>query len=403
MKNLHDVWSKRFRSYTVEVQNYFKYIFTGHIAVVLLFAIGAAGYAYSDWVQNVPEDFPAALLLATIFGVLLAYSPPSTLLKEADMVYFLPLESKLDEFLKPARKWSFLSQLYLPAIAFIVSLPMVNAIYGLETSYLIGFPLLLLIIKWWNVQTEFSFRKAFVGQKSWLDRLSRFVLAFAFTYFYVDNLVLVAALLLFAMILYGKWTQNRAAGLPFPYEHFVRLEENRMLRFYQFANYFTDVPQIKGKIKQRSWLNWVYKFIGKNPKDAHYYLVWRTFIRSDELFYLWVRLTLLSMAGALLIPFTIAMAIFAGALAFATAIQIWQGLNQTQHFRMDNLFPLSQYTRQHAVKKLIVILQLIQAVLVAAALLITGVYLSAAIIFTVIIVVSLITLMFSANKNKKKK
>ncbi|WP_033541421.1 ABC transporter permease [Planococcus sp. CAU13] len=401
MKNLHDVWSRRLQRYTLEVQNYFKYIFTGHIAVVLLFAIGAAGYAYSDWVQNVPPDFPAAWILAGIFGILLAYSPPSTLLKEADMVYFLPLENKLDEFLKPARRWSFVSQLYLPVVAFVVSLPMVNALYGLDTSYLIGFPLLVLIIKWWNIQTEFSFRKAYSGHRVWADRLVRFVLAAAFTLFYVDNLVLIAALLLFAMIVYGKWVQQRAAGLPFPYEHFVRLEENRMLRFYQFANYFTDVPQIKGKIKQRSWLNWVYRIIGNKPKDAHYYLVWRTFIRSDELFYLWVRLTLLAMAGAWLIPFPIAAAIFAAALAFASAIQIWQGLNQTQHFRMDNLFPLSAFSRQQAVKKLIFIVQMLQALLAAAVPLFTGDYMTAGIIFAVMLAVSYGTLISAGNKTKK--
>lgn len=401
MKNLHDVWSKRLHSYTIEVQNYLKYIFTGHIAVVLLFALGAAGYAYSDWVQNVPQDFPAAWILAVVFGMMLAFSPPSTLLKEADMVYFLPLESKLDEFLKPALRWSFLSQLYLPVLAFIVSLPMVNAIYGLETSYLIGFPLLLMIIKWWNIQMEFSFRKAFAGNRAWLDRLVRFGLTAAFTFLYVDNLILFAAFFLFFMIVYGKWVQHRAAGLPFPYEHFVRLEENRMLRFYQFANYFTDVPQIKGKIKARRWLNWLYQFVGKQPKDAHYYLVWRTFLRSDELFYLWIRLTLLSIAGALLIPFTIAAAVFVAALAFATAIQLWQGLNQTQHFRMDNLFPLSQFSRQQAVWKLIAILQVAQSVLIAAATLLTGDLLTAGLLFVIILVVSLATLAFAKNKQSK--
>lgn len=401
MKNLHDVWSKRLHSYTIEVQNYLKYIFTGHIAVVLLFALGAAGYAYSDWVQNVPQDFPAAWILAVVFGMMLAFSPPSTLLKEADMVYFLPLESKLDEFLKPALRWSFLSQLYLPVLAFIVSLPMVNAIYGLETSYLIGFPLLLMIIKWWNIQMEFSFRKAFAGNRAWLDRLVRFGLTAAFTFLYVDNLILFAAFFLFFMIVYGKWVQHRAAGLPFPYEHFVRLEENRMLRFYQFANYFTDVPQIKGKIKARRWLNWLYQFVGKQPKDAHYYLVWRTFLRSDELFYLWIRLTLLSIAGALLIPFTIAAAVFVAALAFATAIQLWQGLNQTQHFRMDNLFPLSQFSRQQAVWKLIAILQVAQSVLIAAATLLTGDLLTAGMLFVIILVVSLATLAFAKNKQSK--
>lgn len=401
MKNLHDVWSRRLQKYTLEVQNYLKYIFTGHLAVVMLFALGAAGYAYSDWVQNIPPDFPAAWILALIFGVLLAYSPPSTLLKEADMVYFLPLESKLDGFLKPALRWSFLSQLYLPVVAFIASLPMVNALYGLQTSYLIGFPVLVLILKWWNIQTEFSFRKAFGGNRSWLDRAVRFVLAGSFTYFYVDGPIIGAAVFILLMVVYSKWVQNRAAGLPFPYEHFVRLEENRMLRFYQFANYFTDVPQIKGKIKPRRWLNWIYNFIGKQPKDAHYYLVWRTFIRSDELFYLWIRLTLLTMAGVWLIPFTIAAAIFSGALAFATSIQIWQGLNQTQHFRMDNLFPLSDFSRKQAVRKLITVLQLLQSIFAGAVLLVKGEFLTAFLIFGIVLAISLATVAFAKNKKVK--
>ena len=401
MKNLHDVWSKRLQKYTAEVQNYLKYIVTGHIAVVLLFAIGAAGYAYSEWVQDVPENFPGALLLAVIFGVLLAYSPPSTLLKEADMVYFLPLESKLDEFLKPALRWTFFSQLYLPVVAFIVSLPMVNALYGLPSSFLIGFPILLLMIKWWNIQTEFSFRKMSSGQNVWMDRLLRFVLVLVFGYFYIEGQLLFAAIALFAMIIYGKWVQQKTAGQAFPYEHFISLEENRMLRFYQFANYFTDVPQIRGKIKKRAWLNWVYSFIKPGPQNAHYYLVWRTFIRSDELFYLWVRLTAITMIGAWLIPFPVAVAVFSAALAFASAIQIWQGLTQTQHFRMDNLFPLTKFSRQQAVWKLALILQILQAVCAALVLALMGQFLTALIVFAVILIVSLVTLSFSKNKKRK--
>jgi ABC-2 type transport system permease protein len=395
MKNLHEVWSSRLQKYTIEVQNYLKYIFTGHIAVVLLFAIGAAGYAYSEWVQNVPPDFPGAWLLAAVFGLLLAYSPPTTLLKEADMVYFLPLESKLGQFLKPALKWSFFSQLYLPVIAFIVSLPMVNALYGLPSSLLIGLPILLLLLKWWNIQTEFAYRKAHAGHKAWLDRLIRFALVLGFVYLYVSSNLLFAVLVLFAAIIYGKWVQQQAAGKPFAYEHFVALEENRMLRFYQFANYFTDVPHIKGKIKERAWLNWVYRFIKKGPENAHYYLVWRTFIRSDELFYLWVRLTVIAMLGAWLIPYTVAVAIFSAALAFASAIQIWQGLNQTQHFRRDNLFPLENFSRKRAIRKLVMVMQVLQSILVAAVLAAIGEPVVALAVFAVILIVSALTLAMS--------
>ncbi|EGA89727.1 protein ecsB [Planococcus donghaensis MPA1U2] len=400
MKNLHDIWSKRLHKYTIEVQNYLKYIVTGHIAVVMLFALGAAGFAYSEWIQDVPPEFPGALLLAVIFGLLLALSPPSTLLKEADMVYFLPLESKLDDFLKPALRWSFLSQLYLPVIVFIVSLPMVNAIYGLSSSFLIGFPILLLLIKWWNVQTEFAFRKQGAGEQVWLDRLVRFLLVGLFVYFYIENLLVVAVIILFIIIFYGKWIARKAVGKPFAYEHFIGLEENRMLRFYQFANYFTDVPHLKGKIKARTWLNWVYGWIKTGPKNAHLYLVCRTFIRSDELFYLWVRLTAIIMIGAWFIPFQIGVALFAGALAFATAIQIWQGLTHTQHFRMDNLFPLTQFSRQGAVWKLVIGLQSLQSLAAAGVLIALGEPVTALLTFVVILTVSLVTV--TVLKNKKK-
>lgn len=367
MKSLHEVWSKRIQKYALEVQNYLKYVFTGHLAVVLLFAIGAAGYAYSEWLKEIPEDFPAAWLLALLFGILLAYSPPSTLLKEADSVYFLPLESRLDVFLKPALRWSFFTQLYLPVLLFIASLPMVTALYGARSSYLIGFPVLLLAMKWFNIQAEFNFRKWLSGQRSWLDRLWRFLLGGVFVYFYVENQVFFAGMALFAIILYMRWLQMKAEGQPFPYDHFIGLEQNRMLRFYRFANYFTDVPHIKGKIKERRWLNGVYRFIGKGPSYAHLYLVARTFVRSDELFYLWVRLTLIAMAGAWLIPFATAVWIFAAALAFATAIQLWQGLLGSVHFRMDNLFPLSRFDRSRAVRNLIFRLQAMQAVFVGLA------------------------------------
>ena len=400
MKNLHDVWSKRLHKYTVEVQNYLKYIFTGHIAVVLLFALGAAGFAYSEWIQNIPPEFPGALVLAIIFGLLLALSPPSTLLKEADSVYFLPLESKLDEFLKPALKWSFFSQLYLPVIVFIVSLPMVNALYGLPSSFLIGFPILLLLIKWWNVQTEFAFRRQGAGEGVWLDRLLRFLLVGLFVYFYVEEQLVIAVLVLFTIIFYGKWIARKVVGKPFAYEHFIGLEENRMLRFYQFANYFTDVPHLKGKIKARTWLNWMYRFIKPGPKNAHLYLVWRTFVRSDELFYLWVRLTAIIMVGAWFIPFQIGVALFAGALAFATVIQIWQGLTHTQHFRMDNLFPLTEFSRQQAVGKLIVAMQILQSIAAATVLLLMGDVITALLTFVVILAISLTTV--TVLKNKKK-
>ncbi len=93
MNNLREIWGARFVHYITELQKYMKYVFTGHLAIVLVFTIGAGGYAYSEWLKEVPADFPAALLTAVVIGAALAFSPPVTLLKPADTVYFLPLET----------------------------------------------------------------------------------------------------------------------------------------------------------------------------------------------------------------------------------------------------------------------------------------------------------------------
>ena len=87
MKNLHDVWRKRFLHYVNELQKYLKYVFTGHLAIVVVFVLGAGGYQYSEWLKTVPSDFPGTWLVATVIGVLLSFSMPTTLIREPDQVY----------------------------------------------------------------------------------------------------------------------------------------------------------------------------------------------------------------------------------------------------------------------------------------------------------------------------
>ena len=79
-----------------------------------------------------------------------------------------------------------------------------------------------------------------------------------------------------------------------------------MMRFYRFANYFTDVPHLKGSVSRRAWLGFLMgppKF-GQSECAEH---IWskRTFIRTDDIFWLWVRLTVISVLGASFISFPV--------------------------------------------------------------------------------------------------
>src|SRR5699024_3062962 len=95
--------------------------------IVLLFVLGAVGMTYSEWLETVPATFPAAPIVAGLIGATLTRRTPVTLLREADAVYFLPLEGKLSTYTNEALKWTRMTKLFLPLVVTIVLLPLLRA------------------------------------------------------------------------------------------------------------------------------------------------------------------------------------------------------------------------------------------------------------------------------------
>lgn len=393
MNELQKVWGQRFQHYMREVQRYMQYIFTGHLAIVLVFAIGAAGYAYSEWLKEVSSDFPSAILTAIIVGLALTFSSPTTLLKPADLVFFLPFEKELPHYMKRSLRWSIFSQLAFPLILYIVALPLLSETHTDSVIMLLWIAIFIVVLKWIFVEAEFAVHWATSGQGIWQDRLIRFIIAFTFIYFWLSPysyLIIVSAIGLALYLTYWRKQMNQK---PFPYEHFIKLEQNRMMRFYRFANYFTDVPHLKGAVSRRNWLGFLMKGPTFGQTVSQSFLIRRTFIRTDDTFWLWIRLTLISMVGAYFIAIPIALLILVGALAFASSLQLIYALRASDEFRMDMLFPESPTVREQAIAKTVRTVQWIQAVLVLLTSIFTfGLSLTIVLIFGVIVFVSEITI-----------
>lgn len=364
MKNLRDVWSSRFMHYIGEVQKYMQFIFTGHIAIVLVFLIGAGGYQYSEWLKVVQSDFPAETLIAFFIGVLLAFSRPTTLLREPDQVYLLPLESKMSLYFSKALAWTFWSQVWIVAIVYIVSIPLLKAVTDLTTGDIWSIFLLVIVLKYISVRGEFSYRYSERGQMVWVDRLIRAIIFAAAVFMGLQAQLLLSIVATVISVIYIIVFRKKSAGEPVPYEHFVKLEQNRMMSFYRFANYFTDVPHLHGSIRRRGWMDWLYKFVPYGKNNAQKYLVFRTFVRTDDHFYLWLRLTAISAVIAAFVDIPIVTWIVAAALSFATTIQLKQALLSSGEFRMDMLFPLPDNARQLAVKQIVRLAMITQAIIV---------------------------------------
>jgi len=393
MKNLHELWGNRFINYMTEFQRYMKYVFTGHLAIVFVFTIGAGGYAYSEWLKEIPADFPAALLIAVLIAASLAYSPPVTLLKPADAVYLLPLETKLHMYLKRALRWSVMSQIGLPLILFVVAIPLLAATGVTSKMLYLWIAIFIIALKFIFVDIEYCVRHVLSGEKVWLDRAVRFVLAGLLLYLWLGPYPYLIVIVAVAIGLYFTYWQKRKNKMPFPYNHFIEVEQNRMMRFYRFANYFTDVPHLKGSVSRRGWLGFFMRTPNINSAKAQSFLIRRTFIRTDDSFWLWVRLTALSILGASFIPFPIVVYIFSGALAFASSIQLVYALRAGYEFRMDMLFPINENSRSVAIRGTVRSVQYIQALVVTiAALFLFGLTTTPFLLGVVVLIVSEVTI-----------
>lgn len=364
MNNLADVWAKRFEHYLTEVQKYMRFVFTGHLAIILVFAIGALAYQYSNWLQVVSPDFPAELVVGALVGTVVAFSRPATLLREADSVFLLPLEKQMHLYFRKALNWTFWSQIFLPLICYIVSIPLLNAVTDLPSWRLWAGFLFVVLLKYANVQTEFHYRFANRGNYVVYDRMARMAVSILAVQAALSDSFWWAFVYLLLIIVYDYSLYKRVQVQPIPYEHFVKLEQERMMAFYRFANYFTDVPHMRGAVKRRTWMDGIYTFVPFKKENTQSYLVFRTFVRTNDHFYLWVRLTLVSAIIALTIDIPIVLWIVAGALSFATTLQLKYALLSSSDFRMDMLYPVKESQRKGAVQKLLRIFMAIQAIIV---------------------------------------
>ena len=347
-----------------EVQKYMRFVFTGHIALVLVFVIGAVGYQYSEWLNVVENSFPAEWIVAIAVGFILALSRPVTLLREPDQVYLLPLESQMPAYFSKALRWTFWSQIALASIIYIVAIPLLKVVTELSSGQIWLVLAVIIVLKYLNVHIEFNYRYANRGASLIIDRITRGLLSILTVQSALTMGYAYVVIFIILLFVYNRALAKRVKVQTIPYEHLVKVEQNRMMGFYRFANYFTDVPHLHGSIRRRGWLNFIYSIVPYSQKSAQSYLVYRTFIRTDDHFYLWVRLTAISGLIAIFVNIPLVTWVVAAALAFATTIQLKYALLSSGDFRMDRLYPVDGSQRKNAVRKVLRLFMVIQAIVV---------------------------------------
>lgn len=390
MNNVDTIWKKRIIDYNQELQKYLKYMFNDHLLFVLIFAVGGAAFTYNQWVKTLEPSFPAAYIMAFILGLILAWSPVYTFLKEADAVFLLPLENRLSGYFRKSIWISFMFQSYIQLIVLAALMPMYVAVSS--NGFNSFFPLLALVLalKVWNLYVRWFMLRYQEREAHWIDSIIRFLLSGSLLLLILSDapiLTTIAVAVIMAGYLFYFYQATKKKNLK--WDLLIHLEQQRMLMFYRIANMFTDVPKLKGKVHRRRWLDFIVKTdFSQGNSYRHLYL--RSLVRTSEYSGLYIRLTLI---GAVLIytnQSIIVNILTALLFLYLTGFQLVPLYKRFDYKIWVLIYPLSKELKTSSFKKVLTQSMMIQSIIFALPLIMKGLWLEGVIILLAGFVFSLL-------------
>jgi ABC-2 type transport system permease protein len=358
------LWSQRSKQMSKELGRYLKYIFNGHLMIVILFLLGSLAFYYQEWVKTLSENFPAAVIMAVILALFLTMSPVFTFLMDADKVFLLPIENKLNDYFWRSGVASFLLQAYILVVVLAALMPMYVQVSDQSFKDFLPFIVYLLLLKIWNLGLKWRIQYYVEKNVQRTDSLVRFCLNLVFLYLLFVSasklfLVVLAIVMLGLYVYFNK--KSKQKGLK--WEELIVSEQNRLMSFYRIANLFTDVPKLKDKVKRRKWLDWLAGNISYLQKNTQLYLLTRTFLRSGDYFGLVLRLTVI---GSLIIyfwDFVYGQLLFLLLFLYLTGFQLLPLKNHHQNVLWVDLYPIAHSQREQAFRKILFVILTLQSII----------------------------------------
>ncbi|MBT2638980.1 ABC transporter permease [Bacillus sp. ISL-39] len=402
MFNPQHLWKERFGTFAKETGSYLRYIFNGHLVIVVLFLLGTAAFYYQKWIDTLQPDFPAAWIIALILAAVLSYSPIQTFLTEADKIFLLPLETRLDDYFRKSIVFSLSLQSYLLLMILAVLMPLHVKIHGADFKAFFILLVALILIKWINILIRWNVQYFIERNVKLTDSVIRFCINAVLLYFIFSGAQLIfAAVPIVALILLYLYYQKQAKDKGLKWEQLIEDEERRMNAFYRLANMFTDVPKLRDRTKRRKWLDWLVNIIPYKQDLTFSHLYLRTFARSGDYFGLLVRLTIIGGAALYYLTYGPGQIFFALLFMYLTGFQLLPLWNHHQNKLWVGLYPVPEYARMKSFTSLLLGIMIFQAAVFAGTVLIKGEWLSAAIVLASGIAFSLFFVYFYSRSRLK--
>ncbi|ASS68958.1 MULTISPECIES: ABC transporter permease [unclassified Paenibacillus] len=296
-ETLESIWKKRASAFYRDSMPYVGYMLRSGVPLVLFLVLIVSAVYYTEFIKQVPADFPVIAAGAVLLTPLVAWSPLRTWLQPADLVFLMPREAHMGAYIRRSFRHNLPGGLALAAIVLLLFWPILAGAAESSGAWKPGLWITLaavLAMKAANSAAAWRERQAAWPSARWALRLLRwFLTAWAAAAWLAFLPWKAAAFTAVSGALW--WAASRlAARQSLPWETLIREEGRTQMRYYRFFGWFTDVPALGSAVSSRPYLSWLSKLVPLRRQSAYTYLYSLSMART-ELGGMLLRLTLLGM------------------------------------------------------------------------------------------------------------
>ncbi|TNJ62567.1 ABC transporter permease [Paenibacillus hemerocallicola] len=358
------LWKERLSAHMRTVSRYTVYAGQSGFFLFLLAVFIGSSYMYGKLLARLPDTFPHMLVITCWLLPFLAISPIRTLLREADLVFLLPMEAKMGTYFRRAVAYSFATQAFVTVFAVSSSMPIYRHGFPDDAEPYFSVLLLALALKFANLLgawTEGTFVRA--GHRA-LFRFTRWVANAAIVYVLYRFGGLPASLLLLAAFAALSVWARMSRRVPVNWPYLRSKESSHNTTMLLFFNWFVDVPELPNRVKPRKALSLLANLVQFRKENAFRFLYALTLLRS-ELFGIVLRLTLVALAILLVVRSPLLFAVVYALFQMITNVQLSALGRFHRHSVWPALYPIPASLRQVSAARIAFIAQLVQIVLLA--------------------------------------
>ena len=340
---MNSLFKERRQKHFLMLLKYWRLVFNDHFVIALFFLFGALAYGYAQWLPSIPAHNVWIELLLVIFMTVIAQlGRLATLVKTADPIFLLPETSRMKTYFREAYGYSLFLGALISLAGLVVALPLASVTSRTGSSTIAILVIVTLFVKsgWLNLSyLQLSMAQSQNPCWRWLKWIGPF-LVWGITWL----LSPVAGLCLsFLWLIITSWLVRSNSAIN--WRGAVTAERNRMATVYRFFNLFTDVPNLQGRVKRRSYLNFIVNWLGQ--QSVWRFLYGRGLIRNTEISDLVFRLTLVMAAILIFIPISWLNSIIMALALYLIAAQLIPLYDQFANNAFSYVYPTTKDEQYH--------------------------------------------------------